>query len=416
MNPILFLPDDSTYLAFRWLNKYSGDAPVSLLFFPSMRPTAEEVRKQYPFVADLIELPLEGSGSPQSAPLDGENRRPELRVIVPLQPRQFLLRYFKPHMLPDLVPHYPLFRRLRAAGFTDFELYHLGGSKQFRIGHLLDEYAGIHKGKRCFVVGNGPSLNDIDMSLLKDEITLGANRCYLGFEKWGFPFTYWGIADWLQIEEYWKEYETNLPREMVKFFPFDYTPFLDFEHGCPINVTFRNMEEPQFSDSCSQLHLGSTVTYLLLQIAAVMGCDPIILVGVDHRYPLKKGVGGPLPFVSRVRGKARRWLEKRVEDTTLHHLVRAYARVNAEARPSQKPTGPHASVFWEGGDAEQPTHFDSRYASGEKKRFRVPVQEWADRQFALAADWAEENGVRIFNATPHSALEAFPKVPYEDLF
>jgi hypothetical protein len=44
------------------------------------------------------------------------------------------------------------------------------------------------------------------------------------------------------------------------------------------------------------------------------------------------------------------------------------------------------------------------------------VQEWADRQFDLAARWAEANGVRILNATPNSALNAFPKVRYEDLF
>lgn len=410
MNPILFLPDDSTYLASHWLDRYSGDAPVKLLFSGSMRNVAQQIRDRYSVVGELIEIPSSDSSTVEETPCSA------LRVIVPIQPKQFLLRYFKPHMLPDLVPHYPLFRKLRMAGYTEFELYHLGGSKQFSISHVLDEYADLHSGKRCFVVGNGPSLNDIDMSLLKDEITLGANRCYLGFEKWGFPFTYWGLADWLQIEEYWKEYENNLPRETIKFFPFDYTPFLGFENGCPVNITFRNMEVPRFSGSCDQLHLGSTVTYLLIQIAVVMGCDPIVLIGVDHRYPFKKGVGGPGPVVSRLRGRVRRWLERRVEGTTIHELARAYARVKAENRLSQVPAGPDSSVFWEGGDAEHPTHFDSRYVTGETKRFRVPVQEWADRQFDLAARWAEENGIRILNATPNSALESFPKVCYEDLF
>ena len=43
----------------------------------------------------------------------------------------------------------------------------------------LRKYKNIHKGKRCFIIANGPSLKKIDFSLLKDEITIGMNRIYL---------------------------------------------------------------------------------------------------------------------------------------------------------------------------------------------------------------------------------------------
>src|SRR6187551_16933 len=48
----------------------------------------------------------------------------------------------------------------------------------------------IHKGKRAFIIGNGPSLKQTDLSKLKNEITFGMNRVYLAFPDWGFSTTY----------------------------------------------------------------------------------------------------------------------------------------------------------------------------------------------------------------------------------
>lgn len=47
------------------------------------------------------------------------------------------------------------------------------------------EFKGVYKGKRCFVLGNGPSLNDIDFSLLRDEFVFTVNRLTMhpDFEK-----------------------------------------------------------------------------------------------------------------------------------------------------------------------------------------------------------------------------------------
>lgn len=47
------------------------------------------------------------------------------------------------------------------------------------------EVKNIHKGERCFILGNGPSLNDIDFGLLENEIVFTVNRLTLhpDFEK-----------------------------------------------------------------------------------------------------------------------------------------------------------------------------------------------------------------------------------------
>ena len=50
----------------------------------------------------------------------------------------------------------------------------------------------LHKGKRCFIVGTGSSLDDIDLSLLKDEITIGINLILL---KEDFVPNYLCVAD-----------------------------------------------------------------------------------------------------------------------------------------------------------------------------------------------------------------------------
>ncbi len=38
------------------------------------------------------------------------------------------------------------------------------------------KYHNIHNGKRCFILGNGPSLRNVDLSLLSDEIVFSCNN------------------------------------------------------------------------------------------------------------------------------------------------------------------------------------------------------------------------------------------------
>ena len=41
-----------------------------------------------------------------------------------------------------------------------------------------EKYRNIHKGKRCFILGNGPSLKTDDLALLKDEIVFTVNQAF----------------------------------------------------------------------------------------------------------------------------------------------------------------------------------------------------------------------------------------------
>ena len=44
--------------------------------------------------------------------------------------------------------------------------------------HKLMELKGRHAGERIFIIGNGPSLNKMDLRLLKDEVTIASNGLY----------------------------------------------------------------------------------------------------------------------------------------------------------------------------------------------------------------------------------------------
>jgi len=64
-----------------------------------------------------------------------------------------------------------------------------------------------HKGQRCFIVGNGPSLKEMDLAPLRNEFTFGLNRIYLLFESLGFATTYFVSLP----EVYWLECTAAYP-------------------------------------------------------------------------------------------------------------------------------------------------------------------------------------------------------------
>ncbi len=73
---------------------------------------------------------------------------------------------------------------------------------------------GKHKGERCFIIGNGPSLKQTDLSRLKGEYTLGQNRIYLAFPELGITTSYYLSVNDLVVEQCWDDIQ-KLP--MPKF-------------------------------------------------------------------------------------------------------------------------------------------------------------------------------------------------------
>ena len=50
---------------------------------------------------------------------------------------------------------------------------------------VFESYKDIHKGKRVFLIANGPSLADTNLDFLENEISFAMNRISLLYNK--FP-------------------------------------------------------------------------------------------------------------------------------------------------------------------------------------------------------------------------------------
>lgn len=371
-NSYAWLAPGARDLAAFWLSRRTKNERVWLLYDPEARADAEALRQEHATIVEA--LPLDDESVPGLTPgtdvLTGAARD---GVHLLVCPKTKALEFWDGGCMPDWLPYERAFDRLSALGFRQFVHQRFDGEQIISMPWSLAGLAGKHQGERAFILGNGPSLGQLDMGCLKDEITFGSNRAYLGFDQWGWAVRYWGVMDRLQIERYGAEYERAIPDEMLKFYPGEYRSFLNFSEGaCPVPFDYTPLDPPGFSNQPDRLHLGFTVTHMLMQIAAVMGCDPIILVGVDHRYPL-------------------------TENQQFSKMGKARVRV------------------WSTGDAKAPTHFHGGYTN-EERLFVEPRPERAEAAFAEAARWAETNGRTILNATPDSALKAFPMVDFKTLF
>jgi len=148
----------------------------------------------------------------------------------------------------------------------------------------------IHKGQRCFIIGNGPSLKISDLEKLKNEITFAANKIYLAFESTDWRPTYYSVTDDMVAKQNFDE--INRLTGFMKFFPsvsltrwktfFDDAIFFRY-----IYYKNRYPEPPKFGfDICHEIYSGRTVLYVLIQIAAFMGIREIYMIGVDFDFTL----------------------------------------------------------------------------------------------------------------------------------
>jgi hypothetical protein len=80
----------------------------------------------------------------------------------------------------------------------------------------LKQMENIHAGERAFIIGNGPSLRQTDMSLLRNEFTFGLNRIYLLFPELGFSTSCLVAVNDLVIEQCASEIQNlSLPKYLT---------------------------------------------------------------------------------------------------------------------------------------------------------------------------------------------------------
>jgi hypothetical protein len=224
--------------------------------------------------------------------------------------------------------------------------------------HAIANYQDYYHGKRCFIIGNGPSLRQTDLKKLKTEFTFGMNRIYLAFPEMGFSTTFFVSINDLVIQQTAADIQKM---EMPKFIAWRSHKWL--QPATDLFFLYTTYTEPVFAKNAGgRLWEGATVTYTALQLAYYMGFSEVILIGVDHSFTTK--------------GK------------------------------------PNETVTSSGDD---PNHFNPAYF-GKGFRWQLPDLETSEMAYHMARQAFEQDGRRVLDATVGGKLTVFPKVDYAKLF
>lgn len=241
----------------------------------------------------------------------------------------------------------------------------------------LGDLANKHAGKRCFIVANGPSLTQLDLSKLKGEVTIGSNGVYKLFDELGFPLTYFTMEDARQIEDRRKalpdlEGSTRVfpLRSSYCIKPRSDTIFCNLEkESYPTHKRYKELY-PLFSqDFASAVYLGSTVTYFNLQLAFHLGCDQVYLIGLDHDY------GEIVEKLPPGKVKITREVYEMIKDS---HFQAGYHKIGGY--------------------------------------IGVPYVTYQEQGFRKARSVFESRGRHVYNASAHSKLDVFDREDYNSLF
>jgi len=221
----------------------------------------------------------------------------------------------------------------------------------------IKTFQGAHLGQRAVIVGNGPSLNKMDLSFLKREVTFGMNRIYLGFEKYDFTPTYYVSVNDLVLQQSMKDIlEIKAPRFLS-------ARALEYVESQDAAIFLSSLDAPLFSrDPGKGIWEGYTVTYVALQLAYYMGFNEVYLIGVDHHF--------------------------------------------------HSPGKPNEEVVASGEDVN---HFDPAYF-GEGVRWHLPDLTNSEYAYSLARDVFLSEGRCVYDATVDGKLDIFQKIDYRRVF
>lgn len=159
----------------------------------------------------------------------------------------------------------------------------------------LKKYRNIHKGKRCFIIGTGPSLTTEDLELLKNEITFGSNRIFEIYSKTDWRPTYYMNQDYQLIQKYVNEIGKLDAKGIL--LPVEFLNQFTGNDKVSYFVLRHRDFYPKDADFSKNIHYylgqGFTVTYGAIQMAYYMGFSEVYLLGIDHNYSIslnEKGV------------------------------------------------------------------------------------------------------------------------------
>ena len=247
------------------------------------------------------------------------------------------------------------------------------------------KFKDIHKGKRCFILATGPSINQMDLTVLKDEISIAVS--FFGYHKdidkispkYHFCAPNHEPLGEANALNYFHMFREHYSPELVVFlgitrykYSFDkvlkrypeLTPpnnyMIDYYKSVLIDDDNKNDSEIWDPLQCPMDMM--TVAFGAIMLAAYMGCNEIYLLGCDYNY---------------------------MRDLT--------GAKNQHFYPDSKTIQGRENISEKGLES----FFESSY--------------WLWKRYRLVSEALRKRGVNIYNSSPDSSLDMFPKVSFESL-
>lgn len=239
---------------------------------------------------------------------------------------------------------------------------------QEKLISLKDKY----KGERCFIIGNGPSLNKCDLSKLKNEYSFAVNGIFYKTDENGYRPTFYMVEDNHVVSDNLKR--INKYKCPYKFFPLNYRNTIIPDENTifiPMDIGFYREHHPFFckprfsKDVPNEIFAGQSVTIMQLQMAYHLGFTEVYLIGMDFSYAL--------PESTKVEG-----CNYTSQEDDVNHF--------------------HPDYF------------------GKGKKWHDPQLDRVLMNYEKCKEEFEADGRKIYNATVGGKLEIFERINYIDLF
>jgi len=224
----------------------------------------------------------------------------------------------------------------------------------------------IYYGKRCFLIGNGPSLLIEDINKLSSEISMGCNGIYQLFEKSEWRPSCFFAEDSIFLNNHVQTNNelvyllnncsylfTTLISDLYDKYNYKYDK-LFYLYTCKTQVN-----DIMFSSDLTQkIYSAATTLYTMFQVAAYMGIKEIYLLGVDFSFKREIDEKGDLIVKTDIKN--------------------------------------HADIIEE---------TDGVY-----------YKDTILKGYLIAKEYADSHGMKIYNATRGGKLEVFKRINFDDLF
>lgn len=232
-----------------------------------------------------------------------------------------------------------------------------------------EKFKRLHAGKRCFIIGNGPSLRLDDLMKLSSEITMACNGIINVYKRISWRPTYFFAEDNVFLEE--NVSDEKALKNLLKNCKYCFTTlrnnlydkytdrYGNLFYLLPILPQEKNGYMKFSEDICNNIFSAGTTLYTMMQVAVYAGISELYLIGVDYSFRREMHADGSIS----------------VNEDVKNHMKYI----------EQVEKGTYAvDLIMEG--------------------------------YLCAKKYAEEHGIKIYNATRGGKLEVFERVNFDELF